>query len=136
MTRMNWTAANDRGRIQRHGAESIDGLRTGQRPPIAKQEQAPKARPKGPTLSAPVKVDSFWANRAHDAIVVTLKTFNGHNLVDVRKHAMNGAGQLVPTPKGVALKITRLPDLAKAINQALAQAKELGLLPPDDGATE
>ena len=131
---MNWTAANDRKRIQRHGAESIDGLTTGQRPsPIAKQEQAPKARPKGPTLSAPVKVDSFWANRAHDAIVVTLSTFNGHNLVDVRKHAMNGTGQLVPTPKGVALKITRLPDLAKAIAKALKQARELGLLPDDGG---
>jgi Transcriptional Coactivator p15 (PC4) len=54
-----------------------------------------------PTLDEPLKIDSFWANRAHNAIVVTLSTFKNHNMVDVRKHAMNAAGQLVPTPKGL-----------------------------------
>jgi hypothetical protein len=54
--------------------------------------------------------------------------YRDHNLVDIRKHAMNGSGQLVPTPKGIALKITRLPDLAKAIDKAVRKARELGLL--------
>src|SRR5882757_7543874 len=104
MTRMNWTAANDRGRIQRHGAESVAGKASGARP-MPVDQPSPRPGRKGRMLAEPVKVESFWANRAHDAIVVTLSTFNGHNLIDIRKHAMNGAGQLVPTPKGVALKV-------------------------------
>jgi hypothetical protein len=85
------------------------------------------------TLPEPVIVSKFWKNRQHDAVVVSLSTYEGRNLVDVRTHAMDRAGHLVPTPKGVALVVLRLPDLAKAINKALEKAKELGLI-PDDGA--
>lgn len=85
-----------------------------------------------PELAEPVVVDQFWANRRHDAIVVDLSTYQGHNLINVRKHAMNREGKLVPTAKGVAIKVTRLPDLAKAINKALAKAQELGLIDGED----
>jgi hypothetical protein len=88
-----------------------------------------------PTLDEPVIVDRFWKNRRHDAIVVSLSTFEGKNLVDLRMHAMK-EGRLVPTPKGVAMVIPRLPDLARAITKALAKAKELGLLDDDEGAGE
>jgi hypothetical protein len=37
-----------------------------------------------------------------------------------------------PTTRGVAMVILRLPELAKAINRAVAKAKELGLLPQDE----
>jgi hypothetical protein len=86
------------------------------------------------TLPEPVEVAKFWKNRRHDAIVVSLSTYEGKNLIDVRMHAMK-EGRLVPTPKGVAIVVLRLPDLAKAINKALKQAKELGLI-PDDGTGE
>ena len=88
-----------------------------------------------PTLDEPLVVDRFWKNRRKDAIVTSLSTFEGRNLVDVRQHFMNKEGKLQPTQKGVAVVVLRLPDLAKAINKALKQAKELGLL-PDDGAGE
>lgn len=87
-----------------------------------------------PELAEPVIVDQFWANRRHDAIVVDLSTYQGHNLINVRKHAMNREGKLVPTAKGVAVKVTRLPELARAINKALEKARELGLL--DEGEAE
>jgi Transcriptional Coactivator p15 (PC4) len=87
-----------------------------------------------PTLPEPVPVDSFWRNRRHEAVVSTLSTFEGRNIFDIRIHAMKN-GRLVPTPKGVAIVVLRLPDLAKAINKALKQAQQLGLL-PDDGADE
>jgi hypothetical protein len=135
MTRMNWTASNNRRRIREQGAESVDGLAIG-RHSAPSAQQAAQPRPRGPKLSEPVTVESFWANRAHDACVVTLSTFKNHNLIDIRKHSMNGTGQLVPTPKGIALTITRLPDLAKAIDKALRKARELGLLPQDEGAAE
>jgi hypothetical protein len=85
-----------------------------------------------PTLDEPVIVERFWKNRRHDAIVVSLSTYEGKNIVDVRMHAMK-EGRLLPTPKGVAIVILQLPELAKAINKALAKARELGLLPDDGG---
>jgi hypothetical protein len=84
--------------------------------------------PRKPQLQEPVIVERLWANRQHDAVYVTLSTFRDQNLVDIRKHSMNASGQLVPTTKGLALKVTRLPDLAKAVNKALVRAIELGLL--------
>jgi len=87
---------------------------------------------RGRRLAEPVIVSRFWKNRAHDAIVTELATFEGHNVVDVRQYAMH-AGCLKPTHKGISIVVLRLPQLAKAINKALKQARELGLL-PDDGA--
>ncbi len=86
-----------------------------------------------PTLDEPVIVHQFWKNRKHDAIVVSLSTFEGRNLIDLRQHYMTKDGKLAPTQKGLAMVVLRLPDLAKAITKALAKALELGLL-DDDGA--
>ena len=87
------------------------------------------------TLDEPVIVHQFWKNRKHDAIVVSLSTYEGHNLVDVRQHFMTKEGKLAPTKMGLAMVVLRLPDLAQAITKALAKARELGLL-ADDGAGE
>jgi hypothetical protein len=87
-----------------------------------------------PTLQEPVVVSKFWKNRQHDAIVTSLSTYEGRNLVDVRMHHMNSAGCLVPTPKGISVVVLRLPELADAVNKALAKARELGLL--DDEASK
>ena len=76
-----------------------------------------------------------WKNRKHDAIVVSLSTYEGRNLIDVRQHYMTKDGKLAPTSKEVAIVVLRLPDLAKAITKALAKAQELGLL-DDDRASE
>jgi Transcriptional Coactivator p15 (PC4) len=81
-----------------------------------------------PTLPEPIEIARFWKNRKHDAVVVTLSTYEGRNIVDVRQSFMTKDGKLQPTQKGVAMVVLRLPDLAKAINKALEQAKALGLL--------
>jgi hypothetical protein len=52
------------------------------------------------------------------------------NLVDLRTHAMK-EGRLVPTPKGLAMVVRRLPELVDALTKALAKAKELGLIDED-----
>jgi hypothetical protein len=87
-----------------------------------------------PTLNEPVQISSFWKNRRHDAVVTTLSTFEGRNLVDIRTHVMDRKGCLVPTPKGVSIVVLRLPELADAVNKALAKAKELGLIDDDEKA--
>jgi hypothetical protein len=84
-----------------------------------------------PTLDEPVIISKFWKNRRHDAVIVSLSTYEGHNLVDLRTHAMK-EGRLVPTAKGLAMVVRRLPELAAAIDKALRKARELGLL--DDEA--
>jgi hypothetical protein len=101
---------------------------------VTKTRDAPPQRRGHPTLAEPVTVARFWKNRAHDAIVVELSTFEGRNVLDVRTNVMSH-GRLVPTTKGISIVVLRLPDLAKAVNKALAKAKELGLI-PDDGSGE
>jgi hypothetical protein len=85
-------------------------------------------------LPEPIIISRFWKNRSHDAVEVSLKSFEGMNLCDVRTFTMRDGG-LVPTTKGISVVVPRLPDLARAINKALAKARELGLL-DDDGAGE
>jgi len=89
-------------------------------------------RSAGPTLPEPIIVDQFWANRRGESIRVQLSEYEGRLIVDVRKHFTNGEGKLQATRKGLALAVIRLPDLARAINKALAKARELGLVA--DGA--
>jgi hypothetical protein len=89
--------------------------------------------PRRPRLDEPVIVSREWLNRQHDALVVTLSTFNDINIIDVRKHSMS-RGKLVPTPKGIAMKVTRLQDLLKAITKAVERARELGLIDSDEAA--
>jgi hypothetical protein len=88
------------------------------------------------TLNEPVIISQFWKNRRHDAVVTTLSTFEGRNLVDIRTHVMDRKGCLVPTPKGVSIVILRLPEPAAAVNKALAKAVELGLLDDESEAGE
>ena len=64
-------------------------------------------------------------------MVVSLRTYEGRNLFDVRTHCMDSAGRLVPTPKGVSIVVLRLPELAAAVTKALAKARELGLIDDD-----
>jgi hypothetical protein len=81
-----------------------------------------------PTLEKPIEVAKFFKNRRKDVIVVSLSTYEGRNLVDVRQHFTNDQGLMRPTSKGVAMVVLRLPELAAAVNKALAKARELGLL--------
>jgi transcriptional coactivator p15 (PC4) len=85
-----------------------------------------------PTLTEPLEVAKFWKNRKGEAIIVTLKNFEGRSIIDIRTHFTTKDGKFQPTGKGLALMALRLPELAKAINKALAKAKELGLI-DDEG---
>lgn len=86
------------------------------------------------TLSEPIVISQFWKNRRHDAVTVSLSTFEGRNIVDVRTFVMDRKGCLVPTPRGLSIAVLRLPELAKAVAKALEKAKELGLLDDDEGS--
>jgi Transcriptional Coactivator p15 (PC4) len=86
------------------------------------------------SLPEPIEIAKFWRNRRGEAIIISLREYEGRALIDCRIHFTNKEGKLKPTGKGFALVVLRLPELAKAINKALAKARELGLL-PDEGAS-
>lgn len=79
------------------------------------------------SLTEPVIVAEFWANRRGESVRVQLREYEGQALIDIRKH-YTAEGKLLPTKKGLSLVVRRLPDLAAAIDKALAKARELGLI--------
>jgi hypothetical protein len=88
---------------------------------------------KPPPITAPIEW-RLWKNRwRKDAIVVSLNTYERRNLISVRTYTTSQDGKMLPTTKGIAMNIARLPELAAAVNSALRKAKELGLIPNDDG---
>ena len=80
------------------------------------------------TITEPILVAEFWANRRGESIRVQLREFEGIALVDVRKHYTGPDGKLLPTKKALSVAVRRLPDLVTAITKALAKAHELGLI--------
>ena len=80
------------------------------------------------TLSEPIVVAEFWANRGGESVRIQLRDYEGQALVDVRRYYTGAEGRLLPTGKGVAISVRKLPDLAAAITKAERKARELGLL--------
>lgn len=86
------------------------------------------------TLAEPVEIAKFWKNRRrNESIHVSLSEYDGHCLIDVRVYCTGSDGIDRPTPKGVAMGILKLPQLAQALVRAEAHARRLGLL--NDEAT-
>jgi hypothetical protein len=88
------------------------------------------------TLPEPVEIAKFWRNRRGEAVIVSLREYEGRVLIDCRVNFTNKEGKFQPTNKGLSLVVLRLPELAKAINKALTTAQSLGLLDDDGGAGE
>lgn len=85
-----------------------------------------------PEITEPVKAYQEWINRRHDALTGVLSALNGTNIADLRKYAMNREGKLVPTAKGIAVKVNKLPQLLEAVQKLIEKAQELGLLTGDE----
>jgi hypothetical protein len=84
------------------------------------------------TLDEPVVISKFWRTRHRNEIVqIELSTYEGHNLISVRVFRTGADGIDRPTTKGLALSVGKLKELARALANAEAKARELGLLPPD-----
>jgi hypothetical protein len=89
-----------------------------------------------PTLDAPIVISKFWKNRRRsESVQISLAEYEGHCLINVRVYCTGTDGIDRPTPKGVAVGIRKLPELARALVNAEAKARSLGLL-DDDGAGE
>jgi Transcriptional Coactivator p15 (PC4) len=80
-------------------------------------------------MTSPVVI-SIIAKNNRESVRIALDEFRGLNLIDIRVVAKldDPSGGLVPTKKGVSLKIERLPELVAALQAAEAEARERGLL--------
>lgn len=129
MSRMNWAGnkANARAAASRRDdnvAALARAARDASRPP----------RPKRPTLAEPVVIARFDKNLSGDIVDVRLEDYQGRPFVDLRTWYTAPNGVLKRSDKGLFLSVWRLPDLAAAVNAALAKARSLGLIP--DAADE
>lgn len=80
-------------------------------------------------LLAPIEIAKFWKNRQRNEFLrVSLSEYEGHCLINVRIYSIGTDGIDRPTPKGVAMGVRKLPELAAAVAKALAKARELGLI--------
>ncbi|HEY5036066.1 MAG TPA: PC4/YdbC family ssDNA-binding protein [Chthoniobacterales bacterium] len=90
---------------------------------------------KSALLAEPVEICKFWKNRQRRiAIVVALREFEGHALIDCREYFTDKAGCMRPSTKSLSMVVRRLPELSRALRLALEKARALNLLP--DGSDE
>jgi hypothetical protein len=64
---------------------------------------------------------------ARERFNVAIRDFKGQRLVDLRVYASNGV-DVVPTPKGVAIKPASLRAIIEALQSAEQAAKREGLI--------
>jgi hypothetical protein len=83
-----------------------------------------------PTLSEPITVSEWWKNRRGESIRVTLSTYDGRNLVDLRTW-YTAEGKLKPG-NGFAAEIRHLPRLTAALAKAGSKPRDLGLITGDN----
>ncbi len=83
-------------------------------------------------IKEPIEIAKWWKSRRRDiAIVVSLRHYEGHNLIDVREHYTDQAGCMKPSTRGLAMVVRNLPEFSNALRRALERARELDLLPDD-----
>jgi hypothetical protein len=89
-----------------------------------------------PTLTEPLEIGKWWKNRRRIlAVAVTLRPYQGKDLIDIREHFTDRDGRMRPSQRGVCLTVKQLPLLHHAVKKAMAKAIELGLI-PDEGEGE
>jgi hypothetical protein len=79
------------------------------------------------TLPEPIIISEWWRDRSGRSIRVSLNTYEGHNLIDVRTWWTGDDGKLKPG-KGFACSVRHLSRLAAAIAEAIEKAGQLGLI--------
>jgi Transcriptional Coactivator p15 (PC4) len=88
-------------------------------------------------LTERVETGKIWKSpRAKEKVIVAaFNPYEGRNLFDLREHVIGADDIMRPSPRGIAMVVEKLPELAGIVNAALRKAIERGLL-ADDGAGE
>ena len=73
-----------------------------------------------------------WARRANDTVMIKIDQFNGTTVIDIRAWWTSPTGELRAGRSGITMSVRHLPSLARALTDAEATARELGLLTEPD----
>ena len=75
------------------------------------------------------KTVATFKKNTFQEIRVGIREFKGKDLVDIRTWTMiQGAGEMVPTAKGVSINVSLFPELRKAIADVETVLKENRML--------
>lgn len=66
--------------------------------------------------------------RRGEEVRIALNDFRGRKFIALRVWWTNDEGVMLPSPKGINLRLDLLPALAEGIGKALEQARAQGLL--------
>ena len=66
---------------------------------------------------------------AREEIHITIGEFNGQQLFNARVYFKAEDGEMRPTNKGIAFRVSLLPEFTTGVTAALSEAKRRGLLP-------
>lgn len=82
-------------------------------------------------MGKPVVEIARFAKNRNETLRIALDEWQGHRLLDVRVLVplASHTDALTPTGKGVSINVALIPDLRAALDQAEAQARELGWIP-------
>lgn len=85
-----------------------------------------RTMPRVDLIAEPITISEFKKNRNGDLVRLILKSYEGTPIVDLRTWFFDEG--IRKPGKGFTSHIKHLPNLAAAMNEALAKATELGLI--------
>ena len=77
---------------------------------------------------------SEWPLSRGEVARVSIRSYKGSWLIDLRKWFETGDGQLRAGPKGISLSVKHLRRISEAMTEAIEVARSRGLLQADDEA--
>jgi hypothetical protein len=75
---------------------------------------------------------SEWPLSRGETARVSIRSFKGTWLIDLRKWFETGDGQLRAGPKGISLSLKHMRRISVAMNEAIEVARSRGLIHADD----
>jgi Transcriptional Coactivator p15 (PC4) len=76
----------------------------------------------------PIEIHKMSRDRRGNALVFSLKSYQGRAFFDLRTYYTDHDGIFKPTAKGITASPSKLHEIAKAILKSVDRARELGLL--------
>jgi hypothetical protein len=79
----------------------------------------------------PIEIHKMTRDRRGNALVFSLKSYQGRPFFDLRTYYTDTDGIFKPTAKGITASPSKLLEIFKAILKTVDRARELGLLKED-----